>query len=857
LAALPAVVVVAAWFGGFGPGLLATLGGTLAGAYVLSRPAHRLPMEDWANAASLFLFTLVGLLISLAVRQLRNEAHSERDARVETERQLQQTTHLQQLTATLLRARTPAEVTSMCLPALLHAVEATAGAVFLISDDGSECELADAVGYDHRWTSSTRQFPVAVDSPLTEAIRRRELVIVESPPPAAEPASVDGFEEFRVGWNQGDVVVPLITASRAIGAVALSFQHARPIDGDEREFLLTAGRHTAQALDRARLYETAERARADAEALRLRADSELRERQKAEEALRLSEARYRALAARTSRLYALSAGLSEAVSLEAVARVIVRHGKVVAGASAGSVAMLVDGGAQFETVYGEEHGSEGIESRRRLPSGAGLCSTTAVETRRPVFVGSFAEWQEKYPQSASIAADGGYASAATLPLLADGSVFGVLSFQFTVPVNFDDEYSALLTSVAQHCAQALDRARLYETADRARAEAEAANRSKDDFLSTISHELRTPLNAMLGWAAMLRNGSVEASRTQRAIEAIFNNATRQSRLIEELLDVSRIVAGRASLDLQTVDLGENISGSVEAMMPLAASKGVELRFEATPDVHVVADPRRLEQVFLNLLSNAVKFTPPDGSIAVHVEVSGESAHVRVVDSGAGIEAAFLPHVFERFRQADSAPTRSVGGLGLGLFIARQLVEAQGGVIRVDSEGAGRGATFTVTLPAAAGGGALRHTTASASAASLPEPRELMPVLDGIRVLLVDDEPDAREVMASALETCGATVMCAASAREALQTLARTDVDLVLADIAMPVQDGYELIRAIRAMPSARLAAIPAAAVTAHARDDERARALAAGFQMHLTKPIDPTALARAVAVLAANARSTS
>ena len=253
-------------------------------------------------------------------------------------------------------------------------------------------------------------------------------------------------------------------------------------------------------------------------------------------------------------------------------------------------------------------------------------------------------------------------------------VFGVLSFQFTVPVNFDEEYSALLTSVAQHRAQALDRARLYETSISARADAEAANRSKDDFLSTISHELRTPLNAMLGWAAMLRNGSVEPSRSQRAIEAIFNNATRQARLIEELLDVSRIVAGRASFDLRNVDLSENIGGAVEAMMPLAAAKGVEVRFEATPDICVMADPRRLEQVFLNLLSNAVKFTPRDGLITVHAAASGESAVVRVVDTGAGIDPVFLPHVFERFRQADSATTRSVGGLGLGLFIARYAVE---------------------------------------------------------------------------------------------------------------------------------------------------------------------------------------
>jgi signal transduction histidine kinase/ActR/RegA family two-component response regulator len=544
--------------------------------------------------------------------------------------------------------------------------------------------------------------------------------------------------------------------------------------------------------------------------------------------------------------------LSEAVTRDAVARAIIRRGKVVVGAAAGSVAILIDGGTQFETLYGEEHESQAMAPRHGFPAEEGLSTTAAVDTRRPVFVGSFAEWQEKYPRSASMAADGGYASSAALPLLADGSVFGVLSFHFTVPVNFDEEYTALLMSVAQHCAQALDRARLYETAERARADAETANRSKDDFLSTISHELRTPLNAMLGWAAMLRHGSLDPGHAHRAIEAIFNNATRQGRLIEELLDVSRIVAGRASIDLQDVDLGENIRGAVEAMMPMAAAKGVELRCATIPGVRVVADPRRLEQAFLNVLSNAVKFTPRDGRIAVGVEASDESVQVQVVDTGAGITPDFLPHVFERFRQSDSATTRNAGGLGLGLFIARQLVEAQGGAIRAESDGPGRGATFTITLPAGVGARAVHHTTASAGPPELPE---TMPVLHGIRVLLVDDEPDAREMMSSALETCGATVVSTASARDALETLARTEVDLLLADIAMPGQDGYELIREIRAMPSQRLANMPAAAVTAHARDDERARAIAAGFQMHLTKPVHPGALARAVAALALDAQS--
>jgi len=834
LAALPAAVVVAVWFGGFIPGLVVTLAGSVGAAFYFLRPHHRIQGSDAADAASLLLFTLVGLLISLAVRHVRRQAEHEKRARIDAERQLEHTEHLQQLTATLSRARVPADVVQTSLAELLHAVAADSGAIFLISDDGGYGERAFSIGDTGERFAAPEAFPLESNAIVRDAARRRELIVLGS----------DRSPRLSIG-------VPMLAGNRAIGVVTLHFTEPRIVNEDEREFLLTAGRHTAQALDRARLYEAADRARNEAEAFKVQADAELRERQKVEAALRLSETRYRGLAARTNRLYELNAALSEAVTVDDVAKAIVRHGKMVVGASAASVAMLAGGSTRFETLYGDGYPQELIDSRREFAADKGLCSTEALETRRPVFVGSFAELQQKYPKSAALAADGGYASAAVLPLVTEGSVFGVMTFHFTVPVNFDPEYKALLTSVAQHCAQALDRARLYETAERARANAEAANQSKDDFLSTISHELRTPLNAILGWAAMLREGAIDPDRSQRAIEAIFNNATRQGRLIEELLDVSRIVAGRASLDLHDVDLGENIRGAVEAMMPQAAAKGVELRYDTATGVYVVGDPRRLEQVFLNLLSNAVKFTPSGGSVTIAAAPASESVEVRVSDTGAGIDAAFLPHVFERFRQADSTTTRGVGGLGLGLFIARQLVEAQEGTIRVESGGAGRGAMFVVTLPATKGA-AGRHALVGAAARSA-EPVEAMPVLDGIRVLLVDDEPDAREMMASALETCGATVTSASSARDALETLSHGEIDLVLSDIAMPGQDGYELIREIRAMSSSRLAGVPAAAVTAHAREDERERALAAGFQMHLAKPIHPATLAKAVAALAATA----
>ena len=281
----------------------------------------------------------------------------------------------------------------------------------------------------------------------------------------------------------------------------------------------------------------------------------------------------------------------------------------------------------------------------------------------------------------------------------------------------------------------------------------------------MSHELRTPLSAVLGWAAMLRSQTLDAARATRATEAIYSNATRQALLIDELLDVSRIVAGRAPLDLREVDLAENVRGAVETILPLAEAKGLDVRVEKLTAVQVVADPHRLEQVFVNLLGNAVKFTDAGGSITVDVVRSERSVDVRVEDTGRGIDPVFLPHVFERFRQADSTVARRVGGLGLGLFIARRLVDAHGGRIRVESEGRNRGATFTVSLPTANGSQSTEAAGSAVMRVSQDGPSDALPSLHGVRVLLVDDESDVREVMASALQTCGADVVSASSVEE--------------------------------------------------------------------------------------------
>jgi signal transduction histidine kinase/ActR/RegA family two-component response regulator len=383
----------------------------------------------------------------------------------------------------------------------------------------------------------------------------------------------------------------------------------------------------------------------------------------------------------------------------------------------------------------------------------------------------------------------------------------------------------------------------------ARASAEAANVLKDQFLATVSHELRTPLNAILGWADMLRSGILPEARRGQASDAIFHNAQRQARIIDELLDMARIMSGKLRLDRALVDPQDLVSSALETVQPAAEAKGITIAVAIDPAMGPFhGDGGRLQQVLWNLLSNAVKFTPGGGTVQIRVGRRGPAGEIVVTDSGAGIAPDFLPAVFEPFRQADGSSTRLYDGLGLGLAIVKQLVEAHGGSIEVDSAGEGRGSTFTVRLPLAR---TLREAvrieeplSGALAAAGLP-PNSLA----GLCVLVVDDDEDSRLVVSAYLEAHHATVQTAASAAEALAWLQRAPIDVLLADVAMPEEDGYSLIRKIRALEASRAALIPAAALTAFAREEDRAAALAAGFQMHLTKPIDAGALVAAVAAL--------
>jgi PAS domain S-box-containing protein len=387
----------------------------------------------------------------------------------------------------------------------------------------------------------------------------------------------------------------------------------------------------------------------------------------------------------------------------------------------------------------------------------------------------------------------------------------------------------------------------------ARMEAEAANRLKDEFLSTLSHELRTPLTAIIGWSRLLLDGDVDPARQSQALEIIVRNAKSQGQLINDLLEVSRIITGKLHLDFIPCQLQPVIEAAVESMRPTAEAKAIRLKALFEPHVELISgDPERLQQVVWNLLSNAVKFTPRGGFVQVKFQRTNSHVEIVVTDSGEGIESDFLPHVFDRFRQADGSSTRAHGGLGLGLAIVRHLVELHGGTVRAESAGEGTGATFVVRLPLLMAHDrkvtSIEHTGQQPSVDS--ESEESSPSLNGLRVLIVDDEPDARELVTAMLGKCGAEVKAAATASEALDYIESWQPGVLVADIGMEGEDGYDLIRKVRALPQEKGGQTPAVALTAYARIEDRMRALSAGYQLHLAKPVDRSQLAAAVGSLA-------
>lgn len=546
---------------------------------------------------------------------------------------------------------------------------------------------------------------------------------------------------------------------------------------------------------------------------------------------------------RTVLLQKITAAFSEALTPQQVADVVVNQGIAALEATGGSVVLLTEGNTTLKVVQAIGYPQTLTNTWASFPITASNQIAETVRTGQPIFLENLAAMIARYPDLADVVTVIANNAWASIPLVAEGKVIGALGLSFTTGQIFNEEDRGFMLTLGQQCAQAIARAQLYEAEKTARAQAETANRIKDEFLAVLSHELRTPLNPILGWAKLLRTRKFDEATRVRALETIERNAKLQTQLIGDLLDVSRILQGKVRLNLYAVDLKIAIAAALETVRLAAEAKSIEIKTVLSNDIgKVLGDADRLQQVMWNLLSNAVKFTPTEGRVEVRLEQVGLEAQIQVIDTGKGIMLEFLPYVFDYFRQADAKTTRIFGGLGLGLAIVRHLVELHGGTVQAESLGEGKGATFTVRLPL------LKNSElrVSSDEASQPELSTDDTLLAGVKILLVDDQPDVREFFSFALEQYGATVTAVESASEALEILVQSKPDILLSDIGMPLMDGYMLLREVRKLPPEQGGQIPAIALTAYAGEINYNQAMAAGFQRHLPKPVDPADLASAI-----------
>ncbi|BAZ50685.1 two-component hybrid sensor and regulator [Nostoc sp. NIES-4103] len=636
------------------------------------------------------------------------------------------------------------------------------------------------------------------------------------------------------------MVIPLRSRGQVFGAISfVTAESGRHYEQADLALAEDVARRAAVAIDNARLYYETQQAK-----------------QAAEQAVN-----------RTVLLQKITAALSEALTPQQVAEVVVKQGIAALGAKAGSVVLLDNQGTSLKLVQAVGYSQSLIDAWTNFPLTASGPSAETVLTGKPIFTENRQAWIEKYPHLADIIPQDGHFAHACIPLIQQGKTIGALGFNFATVQTFNEKDQRFMLTLGQQCGQAIARAQLYEAEQTARTQAETANRIKDEFLAILSHELRTPLNPILGWSKLLRTRNFDEAARVMALETIERNAKLQTQLIDDLLDVSRILRGKLRLNIGSVNLITTIAAALETVRLAAEAKSIQIHTVLANDIgQVIGDGDRLQQVIWNLLSNAVKFTPPKGRIEVKLSVvsgqwsvvSGQQqpttdnqqlttdkyAQIQVIDTGKGISPEFLPHVFDYFRQADAKTTRVFGGLGLGLAIVRHLVELHGGIVQAESLGEGKGATFTVKLPLLKSAESRMQSAESAEEVLISES-----ILSGVQILLVDDQSDIREFFSFALEQYGATVTAVASASEALVVLAQSHPDVLLSDIGMPEMDGYMLLREVRTWPPEQSGQIPAIALTAYAAEIDYNRALEAGFQKHVPKPADPVELAKAIANL--------
>ncbi|HEX3281019.1 MAG TPA: ATP-binding protein [Pyrinomonadaceae bacterium] len=560
-------------------------------------------------------------------------------------------------------------------------------------------------------------------------------------------------------------------------------------------------------------------------------------RRRAEEALRQADQRALSTYERLlERLSGLAQMFGTARDLAAIFRAL-REFTVVSVPCQGLFVSLYDPTRDVRTaVYGWADSVELDTSQLPpMPVTASGPNSRAIRTNQVVITSDYMKETRGHP-AVLVGPDNGLRPQSSLaaPMSVMGGVIGTIEVQTYEPAAYGEEHATAMRMAANLAAVAIENMRLLERESTARAAAEESNRLKDEFLATVSHELRTPLTAILGWSRMLEGG-LESEMAARAIETIKRNAKAQAQIIDDILDVSRIITGNLYLELHPIELAPVLESAINVVRPTAEAKGIQIESNCGREPAVVSgDANRLQQVFWNLLSNAVKFTPAGGKVTLSLRQLDSEVELEITDTGKGIDASFLPFVFDRFRQADSTSTRQHGGLGLGLAIARQLIEIHGGTISAASDGEGKGATFRLRLPLI--GALAKLSSQPHDVEQIAPAKQAQDVLAGVQVLVVDDDLDTLELLTAALRQRSATVTAVSSAAAALDSINAAKPHVLISDIAMPGEDGYDLIKKVIALELAPK--ISAIAITAYAKDEDRERALAAGFQRYLSKPVE-------------------
>ena len=789
-------VLFTAWACGLGPALLAICLGAMGAVYFFIPPHNSVALSGAANIVGFGLYLIVGIIGTLLSHELhRARRRAEANAQIARERQAE----LERQMAELQKAEEEIRFQAHLLNTVEQAVIAT--------------DLSGTIKYWNRFAESLYGWSAA------DAIGRNIMEII--PAATTQEQAEEIMSQLKAGrsWS-GEFVV-----RRRDGTIFPAMITDTPINDEHGNIVGMVG-----------------------------VSVDITERKRAEETLRESQqhaiTEYERL---LERLSPLGQALGTARDLSTIYRALLDF-TLTSMPCIGIFIALYDPKRNVRTAaYAWGDGAEvDVSDLPPMPISTDGPNSRAVRTGEIIITDDYLAATRGHP-SVKVGVDNGLLpqSSMAAPMAVMGRIVGTIEVQSYQPAAFTDEHITAMRIAANLAAVAIENVRLFELESRARASAEASNRLKDEFLATLSHELRTPLTAVLGWLSLLRSGKLDDATREQALATIERNANAQAQLIEDILDVSRIITGQLRLNVRPFDLSSVIDETIASVRPAAEAKQIQIKTQIDQRASLAwGDSGRLQQVIWNLLSNAVKFTPAGGRITVSLERDQTYTRVVVSDTGQGIGADFLPYVFDRFRQADSTTTRTHSGLGLGLAIVRHLIEMHGGHVRAESEGAGRGATFTLELPARTAQLGMEEEVFAYQAVGEGAAFDPPASLTGISVLVVDDEADARTLLREILEQCGARVTTASSTVEALAALEQARPDVLVSDIGMPNEDGYDLIRRIRALEKERGGRLPAVALTAYVGEDDRRRAISAGFHAHVAKPVELTKLATLVESLA-------